>query len=125
MASFELISAVQDYEKYISNNGINEQVIELYCDAAKVSIETEKDIEYGLSLTKRAKEIIETLVLNMTGSDIWTLEKYAQDNNQEYNLLNKYYEVLKLESYEKLESFIFYMEIGTGAKDSILQEERR
>ena len=110
MASFELISAVQDYEKYISNNGINEQVIELYCDAAKVSIETEKDIEYGLSLTKRAKEIIETLVLNMTGSDIWTLEKYAQDNNQEYNLLNKYYEVLKLESYEKLESFIFYME---------------
>ena len=60
MASFELISAVQDYEKYIETNGINEQVIDAYCEAAKTAATNEKDIEYGLKISKRCKEIIET-----------------------------------------------------------------
>ena len=47
MASFELISAVQDYEKYIEKNGINEQVIDVYCEAENTAFANEKDISYG------------------------------------------------------------------------------
>lgn len=110
MASKEIISAIQSYENYISRHGISEEVIDAYCQAAKTAIIGEKDIEYGLQVSVKVKELIERFVINQTGADIWTLEKYSQDNNQEYDLVNKYYELLKLESYERFENFIYYME---------------
>ena len=59
MASQSLISTVNGYENYIKDKGKDEQVINAYVDACSVAINGEKDIEYGLQLTKRAKELIE------------------------------------------------------------------
>lgn len=108
--SKELIQAVNSYENYISRHGISEEVIDAYCQAAKTAIIGEKDIEYGLNISARAKEIIETFVKQKTGGDIWELERYQQENRTTYDLVDKYYELLKLESYERFESFIYYME---------------
>lgn len=110
MASLELMQAVQSYDEYIEKNGITEDVIDLYYTAAEIAIVTEKDMEYGLTLTAKAKGIIEKFTLDTVGADIWALERYAQDNSQDYAIIEKYYSILKLESLEKLESFIFYME---------------
>ena len=110
MASQSLINTIQGYENYIVENGIDEDVINAYVMAASTAILTEKDKEYGLQLTARAKELINQLVYNLTGGDIWALEKYAQDFDLSYSLVDTFYELLKLESWDKLESFIFYME---------------
>lgn len=110
MASQSLKDKIQGYENYILENGVDEDVINAYVMAATTSILTEKDKKFGLQLTARAKELIKLLVYNLTGGDIWALEKYAQDFDFEYSLVDTFYEVLKLESYDKLESFIFYME---------------
>ena len=110
MASQSLKDKIQGYENYILENGVDEDVINAYVMAATTSILTEKDKKFGLQLTKKAKELINQLVYNLTGGDIWALEKYAQDFDLEYSLVDTFYEVLKLESYDKLESFIFYME---------------
>lgn len=110
MASQSLINTIQGYENYIVENGIDENVINAYVMAAGTALLTEKDKEYGLQLTARAKELINQLVYNLTGGDIWALEKYAQDFDLSYSLVDTFYELLKLESLDKLESFIFYME---------------
>lgn len=110
MASLELMQAVQSYDEYIEKNGITEDVIDLYCTSAEVAIVSEKDMEYGLKLTEKAKKIIEKFTFDTVGADIWTLEHYAQDNSQNYAIIDKYYSLLKLESFEKFESFIFYLE---------------
>lgn len=110
MASQSLKDKIQGYENYILENGVDEDVINAYVMAATTSILTEKDKKFGLQLTGKAKELINLLVYNLTGGDIWALEKYAQDFDLEYSLVDTFYEVLKLESYDKLESFIFYME---------------
>ena len=110
MASQSLKDKIQGYENYILENGVDEDVINAYVMAATTSILTEKDKKFGLQLTEKAKELINLLVYNLTGGDIWALEKYAQDFDLEYSLVDTFYEVLKLESYDKLESFIFYME---------------
>ena len=110
MASQKLIETVLDHENYIAVNGITEEIINAYVMACQTAILNEKDVEYGLTLTARAKELIESLVLRLTSGTIWQLEKYGQDNNVQYDLVNKYYEVLKMESYERFESFIYYME---------------
>lgn len=110
MASQSLISTVNGYENYIEKNGIDESVMDAYIEASEVAIKTEKDIQYGLQLTKRCKEIIEQFCVEHSGVGIWDLEKYAQDNDEEYPLIDKWYKTLKTESYYDFESFMFYME---------------
>lgn len=110
MASQYLINTIQDYENYILRNGIDEQVVEAYVLASATALNEEKDIQYGLKVSARAKEVIESLVRSLTGGSIWELERYAQENGLEYDLINKYYEVIKLESFYLFESFIYYME---------------
>ena len=110
MASHELQQTIQGYENYISTNGIDEQIIDAYVMAAGTAIQKEKDVEYGLKVSARAKELIESFVQKLTSVSIWDLEKYSQDNNVEYDIINKYYDVLKLESYDNFESFIYCME---------------
>lgn len=110
MASQKLKDTIQGYENYILENGIDEDVINAYVMATTTAIMKEKDIEYGLILSKRTKALINELVYKLTGGDIWALEKYAQDFDLKYTLVNTFYEILKLESNDNLESFIFYME---------------
>lgn len=110
MASQSLISTVDSYENYIEKNGIDERVMDAYIEASEVAIKTEKDIQYGLQLTKHCKEIIEQFCVEHSGVGIWDLEKYAQDNDEEYPLIDKWYKTLKTESYYDFESFMFYME---------------
>lgn len=110
MASKELINTVNQYDNFIKKHPVDESVISAYVEACKVAINGEKDIEYGLQLTNRSKDIIEQFCMEKTGGTIWDLEKYAQDHNTPYDLIDKYYELLKLESYYNFESFMYYME---------------
>jgi hypothetical protein len=110
MASKELINTVNQYDNFIKTHLVDESVISAYVEACKVAINGEKDIKYGLQLTKRSKGIIEQFCMKQTGGTIWDLEKYAQNHNTPYDLIDKYYELLKLESYYNFESFMYYME---------------
>lgn len=110
MASKELINTVNQYDNFIKTHLVDESVISAYVEACKVAINGEKDIEYGLQLTNRSKGIIEQFCTKQTGGTIWDLEKYTQDHNTPYDLIDKYYELLKLESYYNFESFMYYME---------------
>lgn len=110
MASKELINTVNQYDNFIKTHLVDESVISAYVEACKVAINGEKDIEYGLQLTNRSKGIIEQFCMKQTGGTIWDLEKYSQDHNTPYDLIDKYYELLKLESYYNFESFMYYME---------------
>lgn len=126
MASFELISAVQDYEKYIEKNGINEQVIDVYCEAVNTAFANEKDISYGLELSARCKEIIETYCLNSSGGTIWDLEKYAFSEKVDYEIIERFYSVLLLEAQNKnVDSFFRYIERKRDPKERFYMPRRK
>ena len=126
MASFELISAVQDYEKYIAANGINEQVIDAYCEAVNTAFANEKDIAYGLELSTRCKEIIETYCLNSSGGTIWDLEKYAFSEKVDYEIIERFYSVLLLEAQNKnVDSFFRYIERKRDPKERFYMPRRK
>lgn len=126
MASQSLISTVDSYENYIKENAIDEQVINAYVDACSVAINGEKDIEYGLQLTKRAKELIEGFCTAKTGGTIWDLEKYAFDHKTTYELINKKYEVLLLEAQNKIvDSYFQYIEKKREPKDRFYMPRRK
>ena len=125
MASQELKNAIIDYESHISKNGVSEELINAYVKAVNVAICVEKDIEYGLKISARVKSIIEYCVLKLSGGDIWALDKHCQINNEEFGLLNNYYELIKLESYYLFESFIMYMEKERNFSKRFYQPRRK
>ena len=124
--SKELIQTIEGYEKYINANGITEEVIEAYVLAVGTAIEKEKDVKYGLKLSTRAKELIEQFVLKATGGTIWDLEKYAFNNKTWYDILDKYYNVLKFEAQNKIvDSGFRYLEKKREPKDRFYMPRRK
>ena len=75
--SLELQQAIQSYENYISDNGIDESVIDAMIEACKVAYQTEKDIPYALKVSARTKEIIENFVLNLDGYGYLGTREYS------------------------------------------------
>lgn len=112
MASKQLINAVNGYENYIRRKGVDEQVIDALLKSCNVAIRTEKDVDYGLTITERTKVLINEFTQKNAGGSIWELERYAQDHDIKggYKLVDQFYEVLRLESFYRFESFIYFME---------------
>lgn len=126
MASQSLISTINGYENYIEKNEIDEQVINAYADACSVAINGEKDIEYGLQLTERTKDIIERFCKDKTGGTIWDLEKYAFTNKTEYELINWFYDILLIEAQNKVvDSFFRYIEKKREPKERFYMPRRK
>ncbi len=123
--SLELQNAIKNYENYIQANGIDEQVINAYVDASTVAIKTEKDIPYGLQITKRAKEIIEQFCIKNAGGTIFDLEEYAFEHEQRYELINKYYEVLLLEAPHLFHSYLLYLEKNREESERFYQPKMK
>ena len=126
MASENLKQTIQGYENYIQAHGIDETVIEAYVEACSVAINNEKDIEYGLQLTKRSKELIERYCMAQTGGTIWDLEKYAFANKTSYDLIDKFHSVLLLEAQNKVvDSFFRYIEHKREPKERFYMPRRK
>ena len=101
---------INEYENYIARHGIDRDVINAYCDASEIMLAGRKDREFGLKVSGRAKELIEQYVLNETGGTIWDLDSYCNQNKTSYDILNKYYDVLKLEAPHLFHSYLLYLE---------------
>ena len=112
MASQELIKYVNQLENLIKKNGIKEEYINAYPAVIQTAIKGEKDVEYGLEISKRAKQRIKDFCFEQTqGYTIEDLEVLACENNAQYNILDRYYEVLECEAPYLVDSFFYYIEL--------------
>jgi hypothetical protein len=126
LASSSLISTVNGYENYIQAHGVDEQVIDAMEEAARVAILTEKDVEYGLKVSARAKELTEQFIFQSTGGTPWDLEKYSFQNKVSYEILDKYYGILLLEAQNKVVDSAFqYLEKKRDPKERFYMPRRK
>lgn len=126
MASLSLISTVNGYENYIQVHGVDEQVMDAMEEAARVAILTEKDVEYGLKVSARAKELTEQFIFQSTGGTPWDLEKYSFQNKVSYEILDKYYGILLLEAQNKVVDSAFqYLEKKREPKERFYMPRRK
>lgn len=126
MASSSLISTVNGYKNYIQVHGVDEQVMDAMAEAARVAILTEKDVEYGLKVSARAKELTEQFIFQSTGGIPWDLEKYSFQNKVSYEILDKYYGILLLEAQNKvLDSAFQYLEKKREPKERFYMPRRK
>lgn len=126
MASSSLISTVNGYENYIQVHCVDEQVMDAMAEAARVAILTEKDVEYGLKVSARAKELTEQFIFQSTGGTPWDLEKYSFQNKVSYEILDKYYGILLLEAQNKVVDSAFqYLEKKREPKERFYMPRRK
>lgn len=126
MASENLQKAIQSYENYIFQNGIDESAINAYCEAVRVAY-SEKDIVYALQVSGRAKDVIESFVETSTnGMSVWDLEKYCFANDTRFDIVDKFYEVLLPEAQNKnVDSFFRYIEKKRDPKERFYMPRRK
>ena len=137
MASQKLIERVNSYDKYVLQDGsdkksvrkhaFEEQTMLAYTQAVRVALETEKDIEYGLKLSRRVKNLLNDYALAKgfyTGG-IFQLEQYFKDRDEECTPVNYYYEILYLESHYLFDSYLLYLEKNRDYKRRFYQPRRK
>lgn len=124
--SEELKRAVYDYENYISAHGIDESLINAYVQAVQVAFLSEKDVEYGLKVSRRAKSIVEQFVFNKTGGTIWDLEKFSFANKTYYDILDRFYDIVLMEAQNKIfDSYLLYLERKREPKERFYAPKRK
>lgn len=105
----ELNQLIDDCEKYISQNGIDENIIEAYYNVCQLA-KNEGEIDTMLKCTTRTKELIEKACMRDIGIDIFELEKYTFNNNIDNDLVNRYFDTLLLEAPHLFHSYLLYLE---------------
>lgn len=117
----ELENLISDCEKYITRNGIDENIIQCYIETCYAARE-EKKIEIMSKCTKRTKNIINQFCKNQFNVDVWGLEKISQDKEMgSIELVDQVYEMLLMESHYKFESFMLYMEKNRPVEERFYQ----
>lgn len=125
MASESLIKAIHSYENFISAHGISEDVINAYVQATKVALQTEKDREYGLKVSNRAKQIVNQFIFDKTGGTPWDLEKFSFQHKTYYDILNTYYDILLCEAQNQVfDSYLLYLERNREPKERFYAPKR-
>lgn len=117
----ELENLISDCEKYITRNGIDENIIQCYIETCYAAQE-EKKIEIMSECTKRTKNIINQFCKNQFNVDVWGLEKISQDKEMgSIELVDQVYEMLLMEAHYKFESFMLYMEKNRPVEERFYQ----
>ena len=111
MASPELKRAFESYEKWTADHTeADEKVIDACVMAANVAYVTEKDIEYGKRISKFSHDLMNRWVKEKTNGNFWMLEQWCQEKQQSVNVINKGYELFKIEAPFLFTSYMYYME---------------
>ena len=138
MASKTLIDTVKSYDRYLLKDGsdikhvrkraFEEQTMNAYTMACRVALETEKDLDYGLKLSRRVKNMLNDFALSKgyhTGG-IFQLEQWYKDNRQDEiaSAVKYYYEILEIESRYLFDSYLLYLEKERDYKRKFYQPRR-
>jgi len=111
MASPELIRAFESYKTYTAKNDkVDEKVIDACVMAANVAYVTEKDIEYGRQISEFTHPLIDRWTKENTNGTFWMLEQWMQEHQRTHNVIDKAYELCKIESPFLFTSYMYYME---------------
>lgn len=124
MFSKDLQNTLNEYEDYYNRHGLSEELINAYALASPVAIK--EDVAQGLKVSARAKELLQSFNMQQTGGTLWDLEKYAFANKTYYDILTKYYDVLKIEAQNKnLDSYLLYLEKNREPRERFYAPKRK
>ena len=125
MASKYLMDAVKGYDAYLLKHGLDESVLQAYVLATQTAYKDEKDIRYGKMVAAKAKQLVNDMIRIQTGGTFAQLEEYAQENKTDYKILDTYYDILKIEARDILDSYMLYVEKNRKRRERFYEPRRK
>lgn len=125
MASKYLMDAVKGYDAYLLKHGLDESVLQAYVLATQTAYKDEKDIRYGKMVAAKAKQLVNDMIRMQTGGTFAQLEEYAQENKTDYKILDTYYDILKIEARDILDSYMLYVEKNRKRRERFYEPRRK
>ena len=125
MASKYLMDAVKGYDDYLLKHGLDESVLQAYVLATQTAYKDEKDIRYGKMVAAKAKQLVNDMIRMQTGGTFAQLEEYAQENKTDYKILDTYYDILKIEARDILDSYMLYVEKNRKRRERFYEPRRK
>ena len=124
MASQTLQSKFESYKAHHKRYGTSDELIKACIEAAKTAFKVEGDEKYGLLITSQTKDYIAEYIRNEQIKEIkakhleipnrlhtfWDYEDFSARHDEPIPIVDMAYEVYRLESYSRFESFMLYME---------------
>lgn len=124
--SKEVQKAVSGYETYIRQKGIDVDVVRAYHNSVFFAYEKDNDLDYALKIAPRAKEVMNQFAMQKYGGDIWELEKFCFANKTGHEMVDKWYEILKLEAQNKiLDSYLLFLEKNRVPRERFYAPKRK
>ena len=136
MASKELIEAVNEYDAYLiktkKKNGekamyeaaFKDNMIDAYTKACSVALNTEKDLDYGLKLSRRVKNMCNRWAKVVKEYD--DILHLARKNSDVDSIpVKSFYEVLYLEAPYLFDSYLLYLEKDRSYKRKFYEPRRK
>ena len=124
--SLELQKTVSGYESYINNRGIDLECVWAYHNAVFFAEEKDNDLQEALKIAVRAKEVLNQFCIKQYGGDIWELEKFCFANKTGHEMVDKWYEILKLEAQNKvLDSYLLFLEKNRVPRERFYAPKRK
>ena len=114
-------------KKFTVKHGVDEQVIEALVVATNVAFnEPDADIEYAKNLATRVKKIINQEIIKHTnGGNVDDLDAYCNEHHVKAELLEQYYECVRLEAPYLFNSYLNYLERNRQEKDKFYKPRRK
>ena len=126
MANEELVKRIENINRHAEKNPLDPELVEAYKIATDVTLNTVKDIEYGLFVGQKAKDYINNLIyLKSQGGNFKWLEELSQKTKEEYPIIDAYYDILRLEAPFWLDSFKLYIEKNRPRKERFYEPRRK
>ena len=123
----QLRSQLEQIDRFIKQNGVQFQYLDLRYQISEVAIKQAKLIEFGLNVAKNTKEMLESLIQRKVGCSVWALDAYCKENDiEELPEVELYFKILKLEAQNKiLDSYFLYLEKNRDPEDRFYLPRRR
>lgn len=110
MINDELRAYIDNLDKVESVKGLSYELCDTRYKVANVCLNQFGDKSHCFEQSKIAKENLEKLIFDARGYDIWTFERVLKAIGQSCREIELYYDLLKLESRDLLDSFCLYLE---------------
>ena len=136
MASKELIEAVNEYDAYLIKTkkkygekamyeaAFKDNMIDAYTKACSVALNTEKDLDYGLKLSRRVKNMCNRWAKVVKEYD--DILHLARKNSDVDSIpVKSFYEVLYLEAPYLFDSYLLYLEKDRSYKRKFYEPRRK
>lgn len=127
----EIVDAVNEYIAYSKANGLDENVCNCFVEVSKAAYQrythgiSENNRDLFLRVTTLAKKVIRQYIIQECDGTFEQLEDYAQENKQSYDIIDKYYEILKFEGTILLDSYCLYVEKNRPKRERFYEPRRK